>query len=82
VEVNFDQRGQWFVVKRGDVEVICNLASDRRSIPISITPKTVLCSEEEWRLGPGVIELPSDSVAMSTSARAQRDHQSERRTSK
>jgi maltooligosyltrehalose trehalohydrolase len=68
VEVNFDQRGQWFVVKRGHVEVICNLASERRSIPISITPKTVLGSEEEWRLGPGVIELPSDSVAISTTA--------------
>ncbi|MGI9070125.1 MAG: malto-oligosyltrehalose trehalohydrolase [Bryobacteraceae bacterium] len=68
VEVNFDERAQWFVVNRRDVEVICNLASDRQSIPISATSKTVLCSEEEWRLGPGVIELPSDSVAISTSA--------------
>ncbi|MGI8959671.1 MAG: malto-oligosyltrehalose trehalohydrolase [Bryobacteraceae bacterium] len=68
VEVNFDERAQWLVVKRSNVEVICNLASSRQSIPISLTPERVLCSEDDWRLDPGAIELPSDSVAISTSA--------------
>jgi maltooligosyltrehalose trehalohydrolase len=68
VEVSFDQPAQWFALKRSNVEVICNLASGRQSIPISTAPKTVLCSEENWRLSPGAIELPSDSVAISTSA--------------
>ena len=67
VEVNFAESAQWFVVKRNNVEVVCNLASGRQSIPMSATPKSVLCSEKDWRLSPGAIELPSDSVAISIS---------------
>ncbi|MFL6351103.1 MAG: malto-oligosyltrehalose trehalohydrolase [Bryobacteraceae bacterium] len=68
VEVRFDQRAQWFTVKRSRVEVICNLASERQSIPISNTPSSVLSSDDDWRLSPGTIELPSDSAAISTAA--------------
>jgi maltooligosyltrehalose trehalohydrolase len=67
VEVNFDERAQWFVMKRSNVEVVCNLASVRQSIPIINTPANVLCSEEDWGLRTGSIELPSDSVCISTS---------------
>lgn len=64
VEVNFDERARWFVVKRGNIEVVCNLAADCQAVPISRKPRTVMCSEERWKLRPGLIELPADSVAI------------------
>jgi maltooligosyltrehalose trehalohydrolase len=65
VEVRFDERARWFVMKRSNVEVLCNLAADRQPVPISNTPVNVLCSEADWRLSSGSIELPADSVAIS-----------------
>jgi maltooligosyltrehalose trehalohydrolase len=66
LDVNFDERAQWLVMKRSNVEVVCNLGSDRQPIPVSNRPVNVLCSEEDWRFSSGFIELPSDSVAIST----------------
>jgi maltooligosyltrehalose trehalohydrolase len=66
VEVSFDEHARWLVVKRDHVEIACNLASDRQSIPVSQTPLNVLCSEAGWIPGSGSIELPPDSVAIST----------------
>jgi maltooligosyltrehalose trehalohydrolase len=64
VEVNFDDRAHWFVVKRGEIEVVCNLGPDRHAIPISRTPLKVTCAEEGWHVRPGLIELPPDSAAI------------------
>ncbi len=64
VEVTFDERAHWFVVKRGGIEVVCNLATDRQAVPISRMPESVLASEGCWHLRPGLIELPADSVAI------------------
>jgi maltooligosyltrehalose trehalohydrolase len=64
VETRFDERAKWFCVRRGDVEVICNLNSDRQAIPIGRQPSHVLASEIDWQLRPGLMELPADSVAI------------------
>jgi maltooligosyltrehalose trehalohydrolase len=64
VEVKFDERSQWFVIRRSNVEVICNLASERQSVPVSCSTADVVCSEEDWHLSAGFVELPSDSVAI------------------
>jgi maltooligosyltrehalose trehalohydrolase len=64
VEVTFDEPAGWFVMKRGPVEVACNLGSDRQAIPITRTAKNVICSEPERHERPGLIELPADSVAI------------------
>jgi maltooligosyltrehalose trehalohydrolase len=66
VEISFDCSANWFVIKRGEIEVVCNLGSDRHAIPISRTPRQVTCSQEDWHLRPGLIELPPDSVAILT----------------
>ena len=66
VEVNFDERAQWFVIRRGIVEVVINLSSDRQAVPISRTPSELLCSESGWTLRPGLIELAPDAVAVFT----------------
>ncbi len=66
VAVRFDERARWLVMQRDHVEVACNLAPNRQSIPVSQTPLNVLCSEAGWQLRPGSIELPPDSVAICT----------------
>ena len=64
VSVNFDERAQWFVLTRGDIEIVCNLSADRQAIPITRMPRGVLASNERWDLRPGLIEIESDSVAL------------------
>ena len=64
IEVNFDDCAKWFVVKRGTIEVACNLASHRQAVPIRAKSKSILSSEEGYRLCSEAIELPPDSVAV------------------
>ncbi len=64
VEVNFDERARWLVVKRGKVEIVCNLACNRQAIPVRRASRELMCSEENSDLRPGCIELPADSVAI------------------
>jgi maltooligosyltrehalose trehalohydrolase len=64
VEVNFDEEAQWLVMKRGNIEVVCNLASSKQAIPVSRMPRGILASSDRWDLRPGLIELPGDSVAI------------------
>ena len=64
VEVHFDERANWISVRREHVEVVCNLQPDYQAIPIARKPYHVLASEDGWRLRPGLIELPGDSVAI------------------
>ena len=66
VEVIFDEAAQWFVVKRKQVEVLCNLAANRQAVPKNCNLRTVLCSEEDWKIDSGCIELPGESVAIAT----------------
>ena len=64
VKVTYDERAQWLVMKRGDIEVIYNLAGDQQAIPISRIPRGVLASNDHWDLRPGLIEIAGDSVAI------------------
>jgi maltooligosyltrehalose trehalohydrolase len=64
VHVSFDERAQWLTMKRGDIEVVCNLARDIQAIPISRMPRGILASVDRWDLRPGFIEIPGDSVAI------------------
>jgi maltooligosyltrehalose trehalohydrolase len=64
VHVEYNQTASWLVIRRGEIEVVVNLASDRQAIPISRTPQEIIASEEGWQLRPGLIELPADSVVI------------------
>jgi maltooligosyltrehalose trehalohydrolase len=67
VETNYSEEGKWITVRRGNVDVICNLGADHQAIPVASKSKDVLASEEGWQLRTGFIELPADSVAIMTS---------------
>jgi len=64
VEVTFDERTRWLVMRRGPIEVACNFASDRQALPVTRPAENVICSEPDWQARPGLIELPPDSVAI------------------
>ena len=64
VEVRFDERAQWLVVRREDVEVVCNLGADRQAIPARCGRRPLLVSEDGWQMRPGVVELAGESVAV------------------
>jgi maltooligosyltrehalose trehalohydrolase len=64
VNVTFDERARWLVLKRGNIEVVVNFAGDAQAIPISRMPRGILSSNDRWDLRPGLIEIPADSVAI------------------
>ena len=64
MQATFDEHAQWLVVKRGDIEVVCNFASEKQLIPLGRTPRGALSSIDKWDLRPGAIEIPADSVAI------------------
>ena len=68
VQVNYDEDAEWLAVKRGEIEVVCNLGPDRQIVPVSKTARPLICSDERYDIGPGFIELPADSVAVLTTA--------------
>ncbi len=66
VEVRCDETALWLTVKRGSIEVICNLGETRQRIPVP-TPRqsrSVICSDNDYELRGSTIELPNDSVAI------------------
>jgi maltooligosyltrehalose trehalohydrolase len=64
VQVDFDERARWLVMRRGAIEVACNFTPDRQALPIAQSAKNVIASESGWHARPGLIELPADSVAI------------------
>jgi maltooligosyltrehalose trehalohydrolase len=64
VRVEFDEDAKWFRIRRGDVEVICNLNAERQRLVIEHTPHNTLASEDGFELRDSMIELPPDSVAI------------------
>lgn len=64
VQVSYDEGALWLVMKRGDFEVVCNLMTDRQTISITQTKDRVLCSESDYQIRPGFIDLPAESVAI------------------
>ncbi len=64
VAFRFDEDGKWFVIRRGAIEIACNLSSDRQGVPITQDARAILASENCYQLRDGIIELPPDSVAI------------------
>ena len=64
VQVRFDNRAEWLVINRDDVQVVCNFASDRQAIPVRTAEQPRLASDGDWQLRPGLIELAGESVAV------------------
>ena len=64
VDVDFDADAWWLLMKRGPVQVVCNLAQARQQICVEAASQIALCSETGCELTEGGITLPPDSVAI------------------
>ena len=63
-DVGFDESAQWIVVCRGGVAVICNLAPERRTIPLEASGDILLATHSEARIQEKSCCLPAESVAI------------------
>jgi maltooligosyltrehalose trehalohydrolase len=65
IECRFDEAARWFVMSRGDVHVVANLAERRQLVPVSAGVAVVLAA---WgaapRPSPSGILLGPDTVAV------------------
>ena len=64
VEVRFDAPAKWLVMKRGGMQVVCNLSNDRQEIPVCSPSTNLIAADEHYRLRPGGLELPPDGVVI------------------
>ncbi|GAC1325331.1 MAG: malto-oligosyltrehalose trehalohydrolase [Mycobacteriales bacterium] len=64
-EASYDEDAEWFVVRRGGLVVVCNLAEQRQEVPVDGTPTEVLAaSQPGFVYRSGVIELDGESVVI------------------
>jgi maltooligosyltrehalose trehalohydrolase len=66
VDITFDEKAQWFKVKRDPVTIVCNLADRIQHITIDRDRSTrlLLSSDPENKAGSGSVELRPDSVVI------------------
>src|SRR6266849_5622621 len=64
VEVQFDEREQWLVLRRGPVAVVSNLAKARQVIPVPFPGVLLLSSKAGCLPDDHAFELPPDSIVI------------------
>jgi maltooligosyltrehalose trehalohydrolase len=66
-KVRFDETQRWLVMRRGLVEVVCNLGGSSRSFDLSERSSLLLTSHPQVEIVGNEIVLPSNSVAILSS---------------
>ncbi|CUU55804.1 maltooligosyltrehalose trehalohydrolase [Parafrankia irregularis] len=69
VRCSYDERANWFVLRRlsrdGDVAVVCNLGTERQSVPVDGVPfDAPAASRPGFTYMPGRVELAGESVVV------------------
>ncbi len=64
VDVRHDSAKRWLTMRRGPVQVVCNLATSRQSVPLDRPGTLVLSSDQGAWVGPAAVDLDPDSVAV------------------
>ncbi|GIW07714.1 MAG: malto-oligosyltrehalose trehalohydrolase [Dehalococcoidia bacterium] len=64
VRVAYDDAAGWLVLERGPIAVACNLAAEKRRVPIARAGRMLLASDDDIRLESDAVLLPPDSVAV------------------
>jgi maltooligosyltrehalose trehalohydrolase len=70
VQTTFNESAKWFVVRRGQVAIVCNLSNVAQRVPVGLGDggKLLLASESNVQLCHDAVFLPADSVAILISA--------------
>ncbi len=65
VHCAYDEQARWFVLRRGSLATVCNLASERQAVPVEGSPNAVLLSSSPgFVYRSGEVELDGRSVAV------------------
>lgn len=65
VRCAYDESARWFVMRRGRVAVVCNLAAERQAVPVDGAPYDVLlASTEGFAFAQGEVEFDGESVVI------------------
>jgi maltooligosyltrehalose trehalohydrolase len=65
VEVRFDDEARWLSMRRGEIQVVCNLAADTQAVAIESAGATLaLASDEAVQIEGNSVKLPPDSVGI------------------
>lgn len=64
VHVEHDEEAGWFVVHRGSLRVVLNLATEPRAVPLGSTPLATLAAWDGAMLEPDGVTLPGPSAAI------------------
>lgn len=64
VAVRFDESPRWFVVERGPIAVVCNLAAETQTVPLSGSHNVVMSSHPDCGAVADGFRLPPESVAI------------------
>jgi maltooligosyltrehalose trehalohydrolase len=64
VDVRYDDDRQWLTMRRGPVQVVCNLSAGRQSVPVERPGLMVLSSDTSASLSEGAVDLDPDAVAV------------------
>jgi maltooligosyltrehalose trehalohydrolase len=68
VDARFDQERQWLAVRRGEVALVCNLASTSQQVPMRGAGTLLLASEPGTAIHGRGVALPPDSIAILNAA--------------
>jgi maltooligosyltrehalose trehalohydrolase len=66
VQVDFDEREQWLVMRRADLRTVVNLAESRWTVPLDAEPLEVVLAWEpsQTKLTPQALHLPPHTAAV------------------
>jgi len=63
--IAWGDEARWFVMRRGQVAVACNLAQERQALPLPGSPmRVLLASGEGWVFSDGQVETDGESVVV------------------
>jgi maltooligosyltrehalose trehalohydrolase len=65
VHTRFDENARWFILERGDIQIVCNLANEPQRIPLRAEKSKILLASENFTPAADTeINLPPESVAI------------------
>lgn len=66
VKTEYDERSEWIIIKRGPVQVVCNLSEGPRTIPVEKCSecKILLASEEDISVKKDTVIMPRETAAV------------------
>jgi hypothetical protein len=54
----------WLSIRRGEIEVFCNLGNDEKSFEVTPTRSVVLSSRADIRISGGELKLPPNTIVI------------------